>query len=168
MSDHRYDTDDDFDRVLPEYDVPTYNPGPAQPYEPEPEPELDPESTPEPRPSRPSRIPPNAPRPQDRQQRQPTRAEREAADAARRRELEDEPDHVFTFRGFTFRFPKDEGLWPMEAIQAFSNDRHIDGVEHLLGPRQWARIKTMRLTLNDFGELSDVISAQAGFTSRGN
>ncbi|MDG3012144.1 hypothetical protein G4X40_18540 [Rhodococcus sp. D2-41] len=107
-----------------------------------------------------SKIPANAPRPQDRKpkKRKP----------APRREAEGDEMVVIEFGGREYEVPADQDDWPILAVQAFSRQQHIDAIEHLLGPRQWAQFIVRHPKKRDFEAFSERIADEFGFGGAGN
>ncbi|MGX6508288.1 hypothetical protein [Rhodococcus sp. SJ-2] len=97
----------------------------------------------------------NAPQPQDHK-------------SPARREAEGDENVTITFRGHDFIIPADQEDWPIIAVQAFSNGRNIDAIQHLLGPRQWAVYSTKFPKSRDFNEFAEVIAESFGFGNTGN
>lgn len=96
----------------------------------------------------------NAPEPQDHK--------------APRREAEGAETVSLEFKGATYDIPADQEDWPLRAVQAFSKGMAIDGVEHLLGPRQWALFMKGNPTKRNFDEFSEQIAEEYGFGTAGN
>lgn len=102
-------------------------------------------------------VPDHAPRPQDRKPK-----------SAPQREAEQDETVVLEFRGEKFVVPADPDDWHILATQAFSNGRNIDAVQHLLGPRQWARYVAKFTKKRDFDGFAEVVAETFGFGSSGN
>lgn len=97
----------------------------------------------------------NAPDPQD--HKSPAQREAEAIDTI---ELE--------FRGGKFTVPAHPDDFPVLASQAFSKNMNIDGIEHLLGPRQWALFLSKNPRKKDFDEFARQFFTSMGFGDEGN
>lgn len=84
------------------------------------------------------------------------------------REAEVDENVVIDFRGNEFTIPADQDDWPILAVQAFSNGRNIDAIQHLLGPRQWALYSAKFPKKRDFDEFAEAIAENFGFGTAGN
>lgn len=103
------------------------------------------------------------------------KAAKKAAPAAQAKGGEQEPspyaqfisfdgeDTVIEFRKVKFRFPTSRADWPTKAFQAFQRQRHADGVELVLGPKQWARFNQIAPKISDFWEFLPLFAEASGF-----
>jgi hypothetical protein len=96
-------------------------------------------------------VPARAPKPQDRKK------------SAAQREAEGDEFVYIEYEGEEFKILADQDEWPTVAIQAFSNQKMIDAVEHLLGPQQWARFNVMFPKVKHFNEFGRVVAQEFGF-----
>ena len=96
-----------------------------------------------------------APEPQDRKS--PAQREAENIDTL---ELE--------YGGAVFTVPSDPDDFPVLAAQAFSKNLNIDGLEHLLGARQWAMFISKSPRKRDIDGLVKQLFANLGFGDSGN
>lgn len=93
-----------------------------------------------------SRIPANAPRPQDRKPKK-TPAQKAAIKAL---QAEAEDGYVTVEQcGITLHIPVG-GKIPLAAVIAFEQDDNLRGTELLLGEEQWAAFLAAKPTLDDF------------------
>lgn len=88
--------------------------------------------------------------------------------SAAQREAEADETVTVEYEGYEFDIPADQDDWPILALQAFTKNLNIDGIEHLLGPRQWAVFVTNFTKMRDFNAFAEVVSAEFGFGSSGN
>lgn len=56
------------------------------------------------------------------------------------------------FRGQKFEVPKRRGRWPIEAILQFGRRQGLEGIRELFGAKDWARLKSVCPTGDDFDE----------------
>lgn len=63
------------------------------------------------------------------------------------------------FRDSTFHFPDSRAKWPTRAVQAFQRGKNMDGVELLLGPKQWDALNEVAPAVEDFWEFTLVLQA---------
>lgn len=54
------------------------------------------------------------------------------------------------FRGQKFTFPTSRAKWPTRAHQAFQRKNNADGIELLLGPKQWDQLNTIAPSMEEF------------------
>lgn len=106
-----------------------------------------------------SRIPPNAPEPQDHKPKK-TPAQKKAAAAARQAEAE---DGFLTVEqcGVTLRIPIG-GKVPLAAYIAFNEGKELEGTKLLLGPDQWAAFLEKNPTIDDFGAIGKQLEESTG------
>lgn len=113
-----------------------------------------------------SKIPPTAKQPQDRKKpaQSGTKARRREADGI---EVVDIP---ITVKGESMaaEIPLHQGDWPVRAAQHFARRNHLDAIEALFGPEQWAEFLDLNPTLNDLDEVGRVVSKELGMESPGN
>jgi hypothetical protein len=64
-----------------------------------------------------------------------------------------------TFRGVTVSVPKRQGRWDIDGWIDMQEGRPGPGMKKLLGPEQWARLKKVCPTPDDFDEFAGVASA---------
>lgn len=62
---------------------------------------------------------------------------------------------VLAFGGAKFEVPKRRGRWPIEAILQFNRGQTIRGIRELLGADDWARLKKVCPTGDDFDRFAD-------------
>lgn len=67
------------------------------------------------------------------------------------------------FRGATFTFPSSTRDWPIRAMQRFQHRDHADGLELLLGAKQWGRFNEVAPLVSDLWEFLPIFAAAAGF-----
>lgn len=72
---------------------------------------------------------------------------------------------VIEFRKTKFAFPTSRAMWPTKAFQAFQRQRHADGVELVLGPKQWELFNQIAPAIADFWEFLPLFAEAAGFVS---
>lgn len=87
---------------------------------------------------------------------------------AAQREAEGVEMLAIEYGDITFEIPADPDDWPTLATQAMSNNRHIDGIQHLLGPMQWAKFISNFPVRRQFNEFAEIIAAELGFGTAGN
>lgn len=105
-----------------------------------------------------SRIPANAPKPQDRK---PRTAPAQKA-AAKALEAEAVDGYVTVEQcGVTLRIPI-AGKVPLAAYIAFDKGDELGGTELLLGPEQWKAFLEKDPTLDDFAEVGKQLEALTG------
>lgn len=108
-----------------------------------------------------SRIPANAPQPQDRRKAK-TAAQKKAEAAVRAAEAGDGYIDVETCGGTVkLRVPVG-GKVPLTAYMAFEKGDELGGTELLLGPEQWKRFMAANPTIDDFAEIGSQLEALAG------
>ncbi|HEY9314638.1 hypothetical protein [Williamsia sp.] len=133
-----------------------------------------------------SRIPANAPRPQDRQTKAAKKApakkvaakrapaKRAAAKrapakrAAVQVEAEDDEFIEIEHDGLVLTIPSDVLKWSMEATYAFEQGNAVTAVSELVGPRGFAEIRAKRYNNEEFGELFEKLAEVGGFYTSGN
>lgn len=106
-----------------------------------------------------SRIPANAPVPQDRK-RGKTVAEKRAEAAVRAAEANDGYLDVEAC-GVALRVPVG-GKVPLAAYMEFEKGNELAGTEILLGPEQWKAFMAANPTIDDFAEIGAQLEAIAG------
>lgn len=106
-----------------------------------------------------SRIPANAPKPQDRQPRKTAQQKRNEA-AVRAAEANDGYLDVVSC-GVPLRVPVG-GKVPLAAYMEFEKGNELEGTEILLGPEQWKAFMAANPTIDDFGEIGAQLEAIAG------
>ncbi|QIS00992.1 hypothetical protein F5X71_00400 [Nocardia brasiliensis] len=84
------------------------------------------------------------------------------------READGDDEVTVEFRGESFTVPADTDDWPTLAHQALGSNRHIDGMEILLGPKQWPRLIRLCPKKRDFEEFSQMLADVMGFGTAGN
>ena len=106
-----------------------------------------------------SRIPANAPRPQDRRPRK-TPAQKKAA--ARAREAEAVDGFVTVEQcGIALNIPIGEKV-PLAAYMAFEDGDELKGTELLLGEKQWAEFLAAGPTIGDFAAIGKQLEELTG------
>ncbi|WP_051407148.1 hypothetical protein [Nocardia sp. CNY236] len=90
------------------------------------------------------------------------------ATSAAQREAEGIETVLCEFGGMTFEVPADPDDWPTVVHQAFARNAHIDAIEHLLGPQQWARFNHRFPKKRQFVEFSNLLAELLGFGTAGN
>lgn len=106
-----------------------------------------------------SRIPANAPQPQDRQKAK-TPAQKKAEAAVRAAEAGDGYLDVVSC-GVKLRIPVG-GKVPLTAYMEFEKGNELAGTELLLGPEQWKKFIAANPTIDDFAEIGSQLEALAG------
>ncbi|MGW6699642.1 hypothetical protein [Nocardia sp. NPDC055049] len=90
------------------------------------------------------------------------------AKAAAQREAEGVETMPIEFGGLSFTVPVDPDDWPTRVHQALGRNLHIDAIELLLGPVQWAKFNAKFPRKRDFVEFAEILGEQLGFGSAGN
>lgn len=103
--------------------------------------------------------PDGAPVPQDYKPPRKTAAQREAEGAE---------TIVIEYGGMEFEIPGSLDDWPIVAVQAASKEQHIDAIEHILGPKQWAVFLSKFPRKRNFDEFADLVAEEMGFNTAGN
>ncbi|GAB4582624.1 hypothetical protein [Nocardia sp. IFM 10818] len=103
--------------------------------------------------------PAGAPAPQDFKEPKKTAAQREA---------EGIETVVLEYRGVEFEVPATMDDWPTRAVQAAAHNLHIDAIEHVLGPKQWAIFNARFPRQRDFAEFAEMLGEEMGFGTAGN
>lgn len=106
-----------------------------------------------------SRIPANAPKPQDRKPKT-TAAQKKAQAAVRAAEADDGYLNVVSC-GVPLRIPVG-GKVPLTAYMEFEKGNELKGTEILLGPKQWEAFIKANPTIDDFAEIGKQLEALAG------
>lgn len=106
-----------------------------------------------------SRIPANAPQPQDRK-RPKTVAQKKAEASVRAAEASDGYLDVKQC-GVALRIPVG-GKVPLTAYIEFEKGNELAGTELLLGPEQWKKFLAANPTIDDFAEIGAQLEALAG------
>jgi hypothetical protein len=105
-----------------------------------------------------SRIPANAPKPQDRKSRQ-TPAQKAAAKA---RQAEATTGFVTVeVLGMTLRVPIGDNV-PLAALIAFEKEDELGGTELMIGPEQWKAFLEKNPTIGDFNEVGRQLEELTG------
>lgn len=73
-----------------------------------------------------------------------------------------ETETTAEFRGKKFKLPPSVDAWPLDVLEAFEDGKTVIVLRELLGPDQWAVVKSMKLKVEDFGELTKAIFAATG------
>lgn len=108
-----------------------------------------------------SRIPANAPEPQDRKQKK-TPAEKAVSKTFKAVQAEAEDGYVTVEQcGVELRIPI-AGKVPLAAYVAFSKGDELGGTELLLGKEQWEAFLEKDPTLDDFAEVGKQLEALTG------
>lgn len=109
--------------------------------------------------------PANAPEPQDRKPKKAVQsgepARRHEASGVKTVEVDDD-------RGFTAVIPAHQGDWPLRCAQYFSQGRHLDAIEILLGTEQWEAYLDTEPTVNDGAHLGRRVAEAVGLVDAGN
>lgn len=80
------------------------------------------------------------------------------------RKVKDNPNEVrFEFRGLELAMPIGGDL-PLEAHEAFENNKLTTFIALALGDAQWNKLKALKLKLSDLNELFAVIADAMGTT----
>jgi hypothetical protein len=108
---------------------------------------------------RPRPRPDGAPIPEDYKPPRKTAAQREAEGAS---------TVVIEYGGEEFEIPASVDDWPIVAVQAAGKEQHIDAIEHLLGPKQWAVFLSKFPRKRNFDEFADLVAEEMGFNTAGN
>lgn len=69
------------------------------------------------------------------------------------------------FRGRTFSVEKEVQDWDIDALEAHEEGNLTLFLRGLLGPVQWAEVKSLRLKVRDLDELSDAVLRSMGLSS---
>lgn len=105
-----------------------------------------------------SRLPDNAPEPQDHK---PKRTPEQKA-AAKALQAEAEDGYITVEQcGMTLRIPI-AGKVPLAAYEAFDEGKELKGTKLLFGEEQWAEFLTKNPTLDDFAEVGKKMGDLAG------
>jgi hypothetical protein len=76
-------------------------------------------------------------------------------------------DKTIDFEGIALSIPSDRMDLPVEAIEAWEEDRHVSFVKALVGPDAWGQFKARKPTMKDFQRLAEAIGNAYGFESTG-
>lgn len=71
--------------------------------------------------------------------------------------------HDVTWRDLTLTVETDPSKWSIDALEAMQDGREVVALRELLGPKQWADVKTKAKTGADLTELGQVIESAGGF-----
>lgn len=80
----------------------------------------------------------------------------------------DKPKAI-SFRGERFRLPELDGGMDIDTLEAFEDGKVITAIRGLLGPDQWAKLKSMgpKPNIGDLEEIADKIAKVYGMGSVG-
>lgn len=70
------------------------------------------------------------------------------------------------FRGLKLSIPASMEEWPIEVMEAFEQEQYVATCRELLGPAQWAAIKTLRLKVKDLHELVEACFSGVGVDTK--
>ncbi|WP_306358851.1 MULTISPECIES: hypothetical protein [unclassified Nocardia] len=88
--------------------------------------------------------------------------------SAAQREAEGIETIVIDFRGSEFEVPASSDDWPTTAVQAATHRRHVDAIEQILGPKQWAIFLSRFPRKRDFDEFAELLAEEMGLGTAGN
>lgn len=118
---------------------------------------------------RPSRIPENAPRPQDRKPKASAAPEPEfQASEPVMNEALGIMTVICHHDGMELELPSDPEDWPILATRAFENGKIISAVENILSTEDFNKVLGKKYRNKDFGKLYEKLAQAGGFESSGN
>lgn len=119
---------------------------------------------------RPSRIPENAPRPQDRKPK--ASAAQEDNEFRPSEPVMNEALGILVVKcyhdGMELELPADPEDWPILATRAFENGKIISAVENILSTEDFNKVLQKRYRNKDFGKLYEKLAQAGGFETSGN
>lgn len=114
--------------------------------------------------ARPSRIPENAPRPQDHR---PATASEDPSEPVMNEAL-----GILTvtieYDGMELELPSDPEDWPIKATRAFEQGKIITAVEKILSPKDFQKVLDKNYRNKEFGKLYEKLASAGGFGNAGN
>lgn len=69
------------------------------------------------------------------------------------------------FRGDEYVLPKNVEEWPLDVMEAMEDEKPVSALRSLLGPAQWAKVKSHGLKMADLEEVTDTFLNAVGLTS---
>ena len=106
------------------------------------------------------RVPPTAPEPQDFKPKAQTGASARKAEA-------DATAITISVCGIDIQVERDQGEWPLAALDNFAEGRHIAGAKLLIGPVQWQAILDAGAKVKDMNGFASRLSQELGITDSG-
>lgn len=90
-----------------------------------------------------------------------------ATNQARKAEAAGEKTATVKFRGHTFTIPRDYGAWSVDFVESLEEGKAVGIVRGALGPKQWAIVRQMNLSMDELEPFGGEIAKALGFASTG-